>query len=339
MVLIPVSPNQRHLAQMAGGNLLPGLGEVRPASLLGAGLHHPLRVAHRRDQRLSLVDGVSDRLFTVGIFARLERIEKQRHVPVDGRANHDGVYIFPVENLAVVGVVARLGRVFGSGLQTTRFVDVADGHDLVRFDLVEQAQQELAAFSGPDCADPDPVVGAENPAVRNGRDECRTHKLPAAGDVGQMHSGWKYTTIQHAQEGPDGLLVQIAGRNRYPSLPPSEETSTACSKPNTCVVQLIRLARTPRSYHSGGIGIFSAVMAAAHCAMRASMVSMPRNGIWATVPERLSAATNRQPRRRRGTATQRMPNSSSSSSMACPSRRMREISLAKASPEINVLGV
>ena len=97
-----------------------------------------------------------------------------------GRADHDGIDIFAVEDLTIIQVIAGVGRaVFGFGLQPPGFVDVAAGDDFVLFGELQLAQEILAASAGADRADAYAVIGAQNLAVRGGGGQCSSDELPA----------------------------------------------------------------------------------------------------------------------------------------------------------------
>ena len=87
-------------------------------------------------------------------------------MPVVRGADHDGVDIFAIEDLAEVEMVAGVGgAVLGFGFQAARFVDVAARDDFVLFGEFQLAQQILSATAGADGADPYAVVGSQNLAV------------------------------------------------------------------------------------------------------------------------------------------------------------------------------
>ena len=173
VILIPISANEGDLAEAAAGHDLARLLEVRPTSLLHAGLHHALRFGDGLQQRLAFLDAVRDRLLDVDVFARAHRVDSHGDVPVIGRADHDRIDIGLFQQLAVIGELARFGRYFLARFLAVRFVDIADGHDLAAAALVQQAQQILAASASADAANADAVVRAQNAAVRCGRGEGR----------------------------------------------------------------------------------------------------------------------------------------------------------------------
>ena len=188
MVLEPIGADQGHLAETAGEDLLARLREVLPTALLQPDLHHALGIAHGGDQPRAFLDGVGDRLLAVDVFAGAHRRDGDGHVPMVGRADHHGVDILTVENLAVVEVEDRVGRgVLGFGFQAARFIHVAAGDDLVLFGELQLAQQILAAAAGADGADAYAVVGAQNSAVRRGGGQCGADELAAMRCIKGIH--------------------------------------------------------------------------------------------------------------------------------------------------------
>jgi hypothetical protein len=93
VILIPIRANDRDLAETAAGHDLARLLEVRPASLLHAGLHHALRFGDRLQQRFAFLDAMRDRLLDVHVLARAHRVDGHGDVPVIGRADHHRVDI------------------------------------------------------------------------------------------------------------------------------------------------------------------------------------------------------------------------------------------------------
>jgi hypothetical protein len=166
VILEPVGADQGHLAEAAVVDLLAGLREVLPTALLQSDLHHALGIVHGGNQRSGLFHRMGDGLFAVDVFAGAHRGDGDGHMPVVGRADHDGVDVFAIEDLAVVEVVACVGRtVLGFGFQAARFIDVAARDDFVLFGEFQLAQQILPATAGADGADAYAVVGSQNLAV------------------------------------------------------------------------------------------------------------------------------------------------------------------------------
>jgi len=109
---------------------------------------------------------VGDGLFAVDVFARAYGGDGDGHMPVVRGADHDGVDVFAIEDLAEIEMVAcvRCG-VLGFGFQPARLVDIAAGNDFVLFGEFQLAQQILSATAGADGAYAYPVVGSQNLAV------------------------------------------------------------------------------------------------------------------------------------------------------------------------------
>ena len=102
-VLIPVGVNESNLSETAGlDNLLPE-HPVIPASLLCSCLYDLLRRFDGLDQLDTLGNRVRHRLFDVDVLSGCDRVERDRLVPMIGRADQDGVDFAIVENPAVIG--------------------------------------------------------------------------------------------------------------------------------------------------------------------------------------------------------------------------------------------
>ncbi len=136
-----------------------------PASLLETDLDDALGRAYRGDDRFALFQRMSDGLFAISILARLQRIRQHPHVPMVGRGDDHGIHVLAVEQRAMVAVFLGVRGMRGFGGDQMRFVNVAERHDVIRFELIERAQKSLAALSGPDGTDANAVIGSENPAV------------------------------------------------------------------------------------------------------------------------------------------------------------------------------
>src|SRR5208283_388315 len=83
--------------------------------------------------------------------------------------------------------------------------DVANRDDIVRPELVQQAHQVLAAASGTNGAKPDPVVRAENAAVRRGGREGGAHKAPAVRHGMFLRHVWVPGTSTISR--PEGIML------------------------------------------------------------------------------------------------------------------------------------
>jgi hypothetical protein len=62
-----------------------------------------------------------------------------------------------------------------------RFIHIANGDDVRSVGLINHAEQILAALAGPDGPHANPIVRAQNAAVRSGRGKGRSHEDPAIG--------------------------------------------------------------------------------------------------------------------------------------------------------------
>ena len=116
-----------------------------------------------------LVDGVAHRFFEIDVVALIERIERDRAMPMVGRGDDHRVYIRPREHFAVVE-----GRELGLRSLLRHplafLIDVAHGCDLQVAALLghaqDQAHQAAATSADTDQADVDAVVGPNHPACR-----------------------------------------------------------------------------------------------------------------------------------------------------------------------------
>ena len=82
------------------------------------------------DDGLSFIDGQSQRLLAVDVFAFAERVDGDEGVPVIGHGDGDGVNVFVIEQGAEVAVALRLEAVFLHHLQAVfeeALVHVASG--------------------------------------------------------------------------------------------------------------------------------------------------------------------------------------------------------------------
>jgi len=117
--------------------------------------------ADRILQRGTFLNGVSDGLFEIDVFAGGQGVDGHAHMPVVGRCDDDGVEPL-LEDLAIVRMSG--GDAVGAGFDgvATRGVDVADGDDLILADLVGGFEQVVDAAAGADDADAQGVVGPDN---------------------------------------------------------------------------------------------------------------------------------------------------------------------------------
>src|SRR5271169_65089 len=125
IVLIPVGMNEGDLAQHPVIYELLSENPVRPASLLGAGLHHAVGLLHGLHHLDAFGDGMHDRLFTVSILAGVHGVDKHLFVPMVRSGDENGIYVLAVEHLAVVGMHLGLTSRYFLRAQTVGLVYVA----------------------------------------------------------------------------------------------------------------------------------------------------------------------------------------------------------------------
>src|SRR6185437_13223435 len=65
--------------------------------------------------------------------------------------------------------------------QSARFIDVANGDNVGSPYLIDQTEQILAALAGPDGSHANPIVRAQNAAVRSGAGKGGAHEDTAIG--------------------------------------------------------------------------------------------------------------------------------------------------------------
>ena len=83
--------------------LVAGLYVVRAGALLHARLADAIVDARRLDDHRALVDAQGEGLFAVDILAGVEGVDGAAGVPVVRRCHVDGVHLFHLEQLAMVG--------------------------------------------------------------------------------------------------------------------------------------------------------------------------------------------------------------------------------------------
>ena len=139
--------------------------EVRRAAPLRADLHHPLVLACRGQDGLTLGDVHADWLLQVQIGTRLHRLDRGQRVPVVRRRDEDEVEVPLREHRAVVAVGARrlLRRLPRGDLRgcvgQQLLVDIAERHDFDRRHLDQAEQVALAVPAGSDQPDPQRLGG------------------------------------------------------------------------------------------------------------------------------------------------------------------------------------
>jgi len=153
-----------HLAELAGLDQLAGLVPDLEAGGLHAHLHHPAGLPPDLHDIEGLLDGLRHRLLGVDVLAGPERIDDLAVVPVVGRADADGVYIFVGEQVGVVDIALRVGAGLlldeGADLVFLVLVDFADGDEVDLRPLLAELGERLdvgaeAAATGADEADAD----------------------------------------------------------------------------------------------------------------------------------------------------------------------------------------
>ena len=87
----PEGFDEPHDAQGARGDDLLALNVVRPAALLGTGLHDPAALLHGLDLLGTFLEGVGHRFLDVDVLPRGERIEEHLFVPVVGGRDDHGL--------------------------------------------------------------------------------------------------------------------------------------------------------------------------------------------------------------------------------------------------------
>ena len=95
-----------HLANAAGLHQRDRCKELllELASLLRAHLEHAAGLLDCLADELAFVDGERERLLAVNILARLERLDRDLHMPVIGHANVYDLDIFAIKHMAVIFV-------------------------------------------------------------------------------------------------------------------------------------------------------------------------------------------------------------------------------------------
>src|SRR5208283_4153970 len=179
VVLIPVGANESDLAEFALGNEFLGQDVVLPTALLRTGLHDPIRGTNGSNEPVALLDGVGDGFFAVDVFACVDGGDDHRHMPVVGSADDHGVDVFAIEDLVEIAVVPCVRRELFLCFEPVGLINIANGNNVVRSDLIEEAHQVLATRAGADSANLDAVIRSQNATVGGGRGKCASHEGPA----------------------------------------------------------------------------------------------------------------------------------------------------------------
>ena len=196
-----------HLAEFAGLDQFTGLVPDLEAGRLHADLHHEARLSPELHHVEGLLDGLGHRLLGVDVLAGLERIDNLAVMPVVGRADADGVYVFVGEQVGVVDVALRIGAGLlldeGADFVFLVLIDLADGDEVDLRPLLAELGEFVhmgleAAAARADESDADPGVGVGGNGPRRGGGDSRGGGDPgggerrspeerAAGEVGRGH--------------------------------------------------------------------------------------------------------------------------------------------------------
>ena len=87
------------------------------ASLLCTGLENAFRLPLYFNESLAFVDGECEWLFAINVFTGLHRGDGNQCMPVINRAADDGIDVFPLQQLAEVGITFGAGEILLSGRQ------------------------------------------------------------------------------------------------------------------------------------------------------------------------------------------------------------------------------
>src|SRR5262249_38904026 len=147
---IAIALQEENLADAALFYEIHCRGAIRIVTQLKAGLEDSFSGGAGVGDLAAILRRKSHRLFTVDVLSDLERGDGHLFVEVHGRGDHDGVDIFPLEQLAIFGIgVGRVpcgGRLGDSGLKVVR-IDIADGDHFDTGDLEHVPLEERAAVS------------------------------------------------------------------------------------------------------------------------------------------------------------------------------------------------
>ena len=142
-----------------------------------------------------------ERLLAEHVLARLQRLDRDLHVPVVRRDDADNVDVVPVEHVAViaVGVGLALARIV---VVATPFrvavVDVAHGHDVAELGVAVGITG--AHGTGTDTADPRAIVGG-SVGKRGRRPGERWHESPGQGGRSRKRARQKTPTRRTMRSG------------------------------------------------------------------------------------------------------------------------------------------
>ena len=157
-----MAADERDLAQCPLGDEFLGLEEMAPTPLLGSRRNDPMGRVNRFQQRFSLVQAVRDGLFDIDVFARLQRLQRHRHVPVIRRSDDDGVHLPAVEGATVVRVRLHPGIAGRDRLLHAESVCVRHCAQFGTFDVTQMSCQPATACPAAYQCDANAVIGSQH---------------------------------------------------------------------------------------------------------------------------------------------------------------------------------
>jgi hypothetical protein len=160
-VAVIAGANQGHLAEFARLDNIAGLVLQHRADALAADLEHLAAFLDSGDDFEALVDGVSEGLLAVNVFASFKRFDHMALVEMVGRGDRNGVDRVIGQNFTVVANAFRFAAGALNGALNTPRIGVADRNDFLTLDRLDRLQQLLSARSNRNHADPDAVMGAD----------------------------------------------------------------------------------------------------------------------------------------------------------------------------------
>ena len=163
-----MAADERDLAQRPLGDEFLGLEEMAPTPLLGSRRDDPLGRVNRFEQHFALVQAVRDGLFDIDVFARLQRLQRHRQVPVIWRGDYDGVHLPAVQGATVVRACLHTGIAVREGLLHAKSVCVRHRTQFRAFDLSQMGRQPATAFPAADQCDANAVIGSQHSPRRHG---------------------------------------------------------------------------------------------------------------------------------------------------------------------------
>ena len=146
--------------------------EIRLRAEFAVHAKHPARLANGPDQPLALGNRPRDGLFQRDVLARLRRLDRQRHVPMVGRADHHRVDVFAAQHFAIVAVRLAAAVRAGGHLRGIMLLDRAV--DLLQTPRIDVANRDHLDVGH--LGELRPVLEEQLPA---GADQ--SHRNPLAG--------------------------------------------------------------------------------------------------------------------------------------------------------------